>query len=212
MWSSYFRIYSDPDKLLTNLYSNMAFVILPYLGAFLIFCRYKMQEIDKTFMVVFLASSLVVIAENIFTIDQFSLYCAINLIFMARILLIILRNNFLNFSENLFFLGFFLIVPFSEENFIRLVVFGFSGVFNLWWAMLIYSFIILFKKLDIESRKKIFSAKNIVVFLLIYLVSFSIMVKAFSGLNYWLSNFVALVFFIVLYFICEKYFFTKISK
>ena len=108
-------------------------------------------------MIIFLASALVIIAENIFTIDQFSLFCAINLIFMARILLIILRNNFLNFSENLFFLGFFLIVPFSEENFIRLAVFGFSGVFNLWWVMLIYSFIILFKnKLNIVDQTHMF--------------------------------------------------------
>jgi hypothetical protein len=185
---------------------------LPYLGAFLIFCRYKMQEIDKNFAVVFLASALVVVVENIFTIDQFSLFCAINLIFMARILLIIYRNNFLNFSENLFFLGFFLIIPLSQQNSIRMIVFGFSGVFNLWWVMLIYSFIMLYKKLDLESRRKIFTVKKITVFLIIYFVSFSLMVKAFSGLNYWLSNFVALVFFITFYFVCEKYFFSKIGK
>ncbi len=212
MWSAYFRTYSDVDKLLINLYSNMAFVILPYFGALLIFCRYKMQEIDKIFTIVFSASSLVVVVENIFTIDQFSLFCAINLIFMTRILLIILRNKFLNFSENLFFLGFFIIVPLSQADCIRMVVFGFSGIFNLWWLMLIFSFIILYKKLDLESRKKIFSTKNIVVFLIIYFTCFSLMIKAFSGLNYWLSNFVALVFFVIFYFVCEKYFFTKISE
>jgi hypothetical protein len=38
------------------------------------------------------------------------------------------------------------------------------------------------------------------------------MVKAFSGLNYWLSNFTALLFFFAFYFVCEKYFFIKISK
>lgn len=212
MWSNYFQTYDNLNKFLTNFYSNMAFVILPYFGAFLIFSRYKMREVDKIFMIIFLASALVIIAENIFTIDQFSLFCAINLIFMARILLIILRNNFLNFSENLFFLGFFVILPFSQAEFIRMVVFGFGGIFNLWWLMLIYSFIILFKKIDLQSRKIIFSKKNIIIFLAIYVLCFTLMIKAFSGSNYWLSNFTGLVFFFVFYFICEKYFFIKINK
>jgi hypothetical protein len=212
MWSNYFQTYNNFNKFVTNFYSNMAFVILPYFGAFLVFSRYKMREIDKIFMIIFSASALVVVVESIFTIDQFSLFCAINLIFMARILLIILRNNFLNFSENLFFLGFFVIVPLSQADFIRLVVFGFSGVFNLWWLMLIYSFIILFYQCDLPSRKIIFSIKNIVIFLVIYVLCFAVMIKAFSGSNYWLSNFVALVFFFLFYFICEKYFFIKISQ
>jgi hypothetical protein len=70
----------------------------------------------------------------------------------------------------------------------------------------------LFKKLDFQARKEIFSKKNIIIFSIIYLLCFTLMVKAFSGLNYWLSNFTALVFFFIFYFICEKYFFIKISK
>ena len=212
MWSNYFKTYDNLNKLLTNFYSNMAFVILPYFGAFLVFSRYKIQKIDKIFVTIFFASSLVILIENIFTIDQFSMFCAINLILIARIFLIILRNNFLNFSENLFFLGFFLIVPLSQAEFIRMAIFGFSGVINLWWIMLIYSFVILFKKLDSPTRKIIFSKKKIIIFLIIYLTCFALTVKAFSGLNYWLSNFTALVFFFIFYFICEKYFFIKISE
>jgi hypothetical protein len=212
MWSNYFQIYKNFNKFLTNLYSNMAFVILPYFGAFLIFSRYKIRENDKTFMIIFIASSIVVLIESIFTIDQFSMFCAINLIFMARIFLIILRNNFLNFFENLFFLGFFIIIPLSQAEFIRLTIFGLTGVFNLWWLMLIYNFIILFKKLDQSTRKKIFSTKNIVVFFVIYALCCALFVKAFSGLNYWLTNFAGLIFFYFFYFICEKYFFVKINK
>lgn len=212
MWSNYFRTYRNIDKLLTNFYSNMAFVIFPFFGAFLIYCRYKIQDTDKTLIVVFIASALVVVVENIFTIDQFSLFCAINLILIARIVLIILRNNFLNFSENLFFLGFFVIVPLSQPDFIRMAIFGFGGVFNLWWLMLIYSFIILYKKLDLTSRKIIFSKKNILIFLTIYFASFFLMIWAFKGSNYWLSNFFALLLFVLFYFISEKYFFTKISE
>ena len=212
MWSNYFGIYKNFDRVLTNFYSNMAFVILPYFGAFLVFARHKMNEIDKTFSIIFCASSLVILLESIFTIDQFSMYCAINLIFMTRVLLIIFRNNFLNFSENLFFLGFFAIIPLSQHEFIRTTIFGFSGVINLWWAMMIYSFVILFKKLDKSSRKKIFSCKNILVFSLIYLTSFYLMIKAFDNSNFWLSNFTALTLFFTYYFICEKYFFIKISE
>lgn len=212
MWSNYFKTYSNLNRLLTNFYSNIAFVIFPYFTACLVYSRIKMQEIDKILLTIFGASSLVVLIENIFTIDQFSMFCAINLMLMARIFLIILRNNFLNFSENLFFLGFFLIVPLSQLEFIRMAIFGFSGVINLWWIMLIYSFVILFKKLDFQSRKEIFSKKNIIIFSIIYLTCFTLMVKAFSGSNYWLSNFTALVFFFIFYFICEKYFFIKISQ
>jgi hypothetical protein len=131
---------------------------------------------------------------------------------MARVLLIIFRNNFLKFSENLFFLGFFLIIPLSQYEFIRTTIFGFSGVINLWWAMLIYSFVILFKKLDKLSRKKIFSLKNIAVFLIIYFTSFYLMIKSFDNSNFWLSNFTALSLFFIYYFICEKYFFVRISE
>jgi len=212
MWSNYFKTYNNLNRFLNNFYSNSAFVIFPYLVACLVYARYKMQEIDKIFITIFGASALVILIENIFTIDQFSLFCAINLILIARIFLIIFRNNFLNFSENLFFLGFFLIVPLSQSEFIRMAIFGFSGVINLWWIMLIYSFVILFKKLDFQSRKEIFSKKNIIIFSIIYLICFFLMVKAFSGSNFWLSNFTALFFFFVFYFICEKYFFIKISK
>lgn len=210
MWSSYFKTYANLDKLLTNIYSNMAFVIFPYLAVFLVFSRIKMQEIDRIFLAIFIASATVILLENIFTIDQFSLFCALNLAFMLRILQIIIRNNFLNFSDNLFFLGFFLIIPFSQIEFIRISIFGYSGVFNLWWLMIIYNFIFLYKKIDISERQKIFTPKKITLFIIIYLLCFALTVYGFRGSNYWLSNFIGLVSFFVFYFITEKYFLYKV--
>ena len=211
LWSQYFGTYNDIDKLIDNIYSNLAYVILPFMALFFVYTRFKIEKIDIIFMAIFSASSLVILLENIFTIDQYSLFCALNFPFIIRIFYIILSNNFINFKENLFFLGFFILVPLAQNEFIRLSIFGFSGAFNIWWVMLLWSFFEVYKKSPKAIRLKIFTWRNIAVFLVIYLGCFVLTIKGFDNRNFWLSNFINLAVFYVFYFIFERYFYPLIS-
>lgn len=211
MWSEYFNIYSGKLDFIENVLSNFAFMIIPYGFLFLIYSRFKMQEIDHKLMAIFIASTLLVISENVFTVDQFSLFCSLNMGLLARSLIIIFRNNFLKFKENLFFLGFFLIVPLSQQDFIRIVVFGYSGVFNVWWLMMPYLFFSLAKKYKNSFQITLFSRQKIFIIAISYLVFFSI-VLLMNKINYWLSNLISLTGMFLIIFVYEKFYQAKIDK
>jgi len=211
MWNNYFLVYGSFDKFITNLYSNFAYVILPFCGIFLIYTRFKIQALDIALIGIFIGSTLTLIVENIFTIDQFSLFCSLNILIYLRIFTIILRTNYFNFSQNLFFLAFFIIIPISQLEFIRIVIFGFSGAFNVWWFFVLYNFYLLYRSMNKIEQKKYFNFLNITLFFIIFIGLFMLTIWAFNGKNFWLSNFSALIIFFIGYFICEKYFFVKIS-
>lgn len=212
LWSQYFGTYNDANKLITNIYSNLAYVILPFVAMFFVYTRYQIKKIDIILIAIFMASALVILLENIFTIDQYSLFCAINFPFIIRILYIILHNNFINFQENLFFLGVFVFVPLSQNEFIRISIFGFSGAFNLWWLALLWGFFEVYKKSSKLLRAKIFNLRNFIIFFLVYFTCFALTIKGFGNRNFWLSNFINLSVFYVFYFIFEKYFYSLVSK
>ncbi|NCA28972.1 MAG: hypothetical protein EBS92_06875, partial [Proteobacteria bacterium] len=211
MWSSYFNIYNSFIKFIESVYGNFSFMIFPYLSVFLIYARFKMQEIDKKLLYIFIGSSAVVLIEKIFTNDQYSLFCAINTPLLLRILTIILRHNFFNFSQNLFFLGFLIIVPLAENDFLRLSIFSVSGVFNVWWVMIIYSFVAVYKKLDESQKLKFFSRKKIIFYISAYSVALiATLLSPFKDL--WLSNFISLACYFTFFFIFEKKFQPKIQN
>ena len=212
IWNNYFSIYGGYRKYLTNLYSNFAYIILPFFGIFFIYCRFKSEPLDIALIGIFIGSTLTLISENIFTTDQFSLFCSLNILIYLRIFGIIFRTNYFNFSENLFFLGFFIIIPFSMTEFIRIVIFGFSGVFNIWWAFLLYNFYVLYHSINPFLRQKYFNFLNIALFVAVFCGFFWLTILAFGNKNFWLSNFTALILFFIGYFICEKFFFVKISQ
>ena len=211
MWSEYFNIYSGKLHFIQNVLSNFAFMIVPYSFVYLIYSRFAMQKIDHKLLAVFIASSLLVLVENVFTIDQFSLFCSINMGLIARILIIIFSNNFLKFKENLFFLGFFLIMPFSQNDFIRLVIFGYSGIFNMWWLMVPYLFYVSAKKIKISDQKILFNRQKIFLLIFVYLII--LMIALFvNKLNYWFSNLISVLAMFGFLFIYEKYYQTKINE
>lgn len=212
MWNNYFRVYGSYDKFITNLYSNFTYIIMPFFGIFFIYSRFKIQSIDIALIGIFIGSTLTLIAENIFTTDQFSLFSSLNILLILRVFMIILRTKYFNFSENLFFLGFFTIIPFSQTEFVRIIIFGFSGVFNVWWLFLLYYFYKLYEFSNQDQRKKYFNFLNIFLFFVIFLGFFLLTALAFLGKNFWLSNFTALILFFTGYFLCEKFFFVKFSK
>lgn len=209
LWNNFFKIYSSNN--IKELYSNASYAILPYCCIFLIYSRYKLENIDKILISFFVGSTLVILSEKIFTFDQFSLFCSINLVLLARIIYIINKTQFFNFKDNLFFLGFFVIVPIAQENFIGISIFGFSGVFNVWWIMIIYYIIIFYKKIDFQLRSKIFSNKNIIIFIFTYVLLVFITAISFNNNNFFLSNLISLILFFICFFIYEKYYNSRIS-
>jgi len=211
MWSSYFKIYASLRSFIENLYGNFSFMIFPYFSVFLIYARFKMQEIDKKLLYIFIGSTAVVLFEKIFTNDQYSLFCAINTPLLFRILIIIFRHNFFNFSQNLFFLGFLLVVPLAENDFLRFSIFSISGVFNVWWVMIIYGILTVYKKLDKVQKRKLFSRQKIIFYISAYLVAlFATFLSPFIDL--WLSNFISLGCYFTFFFIFEKKFQPKIQN
>jgi hypothetical protein len=210
MWSEYFNIYSNKLDFLENFYSNLSFMILPYIFVFMVYSRIKMAEIDHLFLAFFLATSFLVLIENSFTVDQFAIFCSVNMGLFARILNLIFSNNFLKFKENLFFLGFFIIIPLTENDLVRLIVFGYSGIFNVWWLMIWYFLYDCYKNFDLDQKRKLFCKKNIKFWVFTYVILLSATLFA-NKFNYWLSNLISLLSMFVMFFILEKYYYQKIS-
>lgn len=140
MWSSFYPAFSF-EIFVKNSSSHLASRILPFGFLFLIFSKIKANKNDQIFISLFICASLLLISENIKTIDQIALFYAISCPAILAIIARIITTNIISFKDNLFIILALFIIPIFElsqaTSLIYSLIFSFIGLVNLFWILAI---------------------------------------------------------------------------
>lgn len=205
MWPKIYSAYDNIDIFFENSWRHIAARIAPFLFIFLIFSRLRFGANDKILALFFVAASLLMIMENVGTIDQIVIFDAIITICVLKILFDLFDSKLILFSENKFIILGLIFVPIFDIEIMPASVFGLGGFVNIWLLLaLIYPFF-LAKKLTLQQRKKYFSVKNISVFLATYLALVSSLILLLRHFDGWVYLAISMpVLFGVLFFFEKK--------
>lgn len=205
MWPKIYSAYDNIDVFFENSWRHVAARIAPFLFIFLIFSRSRFGINDRILVLFFTAASLLMIMENVGTIDQIVIFDAITTICVLKILFDLFDSKLILFSENKFIILGLIFVPIFDTEIMPASVFGLGGFVNIWLLLaLIYPFF-LAKKLTLQQRKKYFSVKNIFLFLASYLALMSSLILILRHFDGWIYLAISMpVLFGALFFFEQK--------
>jgi hypothetical protein len=207
MWPKIYSAYDDPKIFFDNSLCHIASRIAVFGFIFLIFSRLKFSYNDKILALFFAASSLLMILENIATIDQVVIFYAIVTICFCKFLYDLFFSQKFSFSKNKFIISSLLFLPVFDLKILPASIFGLAGFVNVWWIIApVYPFFI-----DKNERKKFFNPAKILLLIFIYLLLVfcaALILRNLGGWAYISFNLVVLFFVLFLF---EKKIYSKIS-
>ncbi len=215
MWSKTYNAYYDYHVFIENFWRHIASRVAVFAFIFLIFSRFKFSANDKILFCFYCGASLLIIVENIGTIDQIVVFYAVATICFAKFLFDLFSSKQFSIMENQFISAALIFLPIFDLEILPASIFGLGGFVNIWWlTILIYPFFFA-KKLTAQQHRKFFSAKKIILFLFGYLTLLTIAILTLRYLGGWAYISVNLsILFVVLFFFEKKIyakFFPKFS-
>jgi len=209
MWSKTYNAYYDYRVFIENFWRHIASRVAVFAFIFLIFSRFKFSANDKILFCFYCGASLLIIVENIGTIDQVVVFYAVTTICFAKFLFDLFSSNQFSIMENQFISAALIFLPIFDLEILPASIFGLSGFVNIWWlTILIYPFFFT-KKLTAQQRRKFFSAKKIILFLFGYLTLLTIIILTLRYLGGWAYISVNLSILFVILFFFEKKIYAK---
>lgn len=211
MWSKTYSAYDNHDVFLDNSWRHFAARIMPFSFMFLAFSRIKITANDIILLLIFVSASLLILAENIATIDQCVVFYAVTTTCFIKILYDVFAARKITFSENKFIILGLLFIPAFDMGILPAAIFGLGGFVNIWWLFALFYPFFFAKKLNKEARKKYFSPVRIFLFAVIYSSLLLIAVLTLKYLGGWAFIAVDLAFLFFALFFFENKIYNKIS-
>jgi hypothetical protein len=210
MWKKTYSAF-ELKTFLENVNSHFAARISIFAFIFLIFARLQITFNDKVLSVFFAAASILMVLENIGTIDQIAIFFAITTVCFFKLVYDLFLSKKIIFLDNQFIILSLAFIPIFDLEILPASIFGLAGIVNVWWMVIaVYPFL-LAKKLPKEQRSKFLTKSKILFFLAIYFVlifTAALVLKFFGGWSHVLFNLTLL--WIVLFFF-EKKVYAKFS-
>jgi hypothetical protein len=198
MWPKIYSSYNDGELFAQNIWKHLGARIAIFSLIFLAFSRRNLDKNDKVLCLAFVASSVLIILENIGTVDQIVVFFAVATICFLKFIYDFLRSGEVKIHENKFIILCLFLLPIFESDIFYPVIFGLSGVVNVWWMMAFGYSLFLFKKAKI-SDKIIFYPLLLTLFILTILA-----LKFFGNFAFIAANLFSLL--IILFFFEPKFF------
>ncbi|MDX2083511.1 MAG: hypothetical protein SFV53_05960 [Rickettsiales bacterium] len=212
MWPKTYPAYDNLKVFSENAIHRFAEALI-FCFIFLGFSQLKFSANDKVLAILFLAVSTLMIIENIGTIDQLGVFCALITICFLKFFYDLIMSQKFSFRDNKFIILVLVFWPLSDMEILPKAILGLSGFINVWWFIaLVYPFLFCYKLKKQNSEKfAIFKAKNltftkIILSLLLYFLLLLLTLLALKYLGGWgfiAFNFLAL--FLVLFFFEKIY-------
>lgn len=133
MWSKVYNPYDNREVFLDNLFHRLAVNAAIYSFVFLIFSRLKLSANDKILTLLFVSSSLLLILENLGTIDQEVVFYAIATICVLKFTYDLINSGKVSFKDNKFIILSLAILPIFDLDNLPWLIFSASGFINIWW-------------------------------------------------------------------------------
>ncbi len=211
MWLKIYSAYDDSGVFFDNFLRHIASRISIFSFVFLIFSRLKFSENDKILAIFFAASSLLLILENIATVDQVVIFFAITTICAAKFLSDLLSSQKFLISENKFVITSVFLLPIFDLKILQPTIFGLGGVINIWWLLVfIYPFFLVQKFTKSAAQKALI--KKLFYFLPFYFCFFVGAVIALKHLGGWAYIAISLPLLFVTLFFFERKIYSKLSN
>jgi len=185
MWQKVYPVYGSYDIFLENTWRHLAARGMVFAFIFLIFSRLKFTANDKILALFFASVSLLLILENLGTVDQASIFYAVTTICFFKFVFDLFASEKFSILENKFIVISLIFLPIFDLEILPASIFGLGGFANIFWLLLpIYPFI-LAKKLDASQRKKFLSKKRILIAPVIYALLILLLLLALQKLGGW---------------------------
>jgi hypothetical protein len=206
MWSKYYSAYDNYKTFFDNSLRLFASGTAFFSFIFLVFSRLKFEKNDKILLLFFIGASLLIILENVGTIDQYQILYAVTTICCVKILSDFFTSQKFYFSENKFIFLTLLFLPIFDLEALPVGIFTLAGFVNVWWIIaLVYPFFLV-KKIKEKTSKSFLTF--FALYFLFLLIAFLVL-KYKGGWAFVATNLSSL--FIILYFF-EKKIYSKISS
>lgn len=209
MWRDFYIPYSSASLFFSATCSHLAFKIIFFGGIFLVFLRQKFSEDDKILLLVFIAASLVLITENLGSIDQRACFFALVTPVFTKIFYDFLKSEKINFNEGKIVCGIFLFLSIIDPE--SLIIISEAIVLCCWIAIPFFIANLLQKfkqdkiKIDLVFGKKINQKALLTIgcisFVLLLATAVNIAIK--NQIEY--AAFSIVLFFIFLFFYEKTY-------
>lgn len=210
MWLKIYSAYDNSGVFFDNSLRHVASRVSVFSFIFLIFSRLKFEENDKILAIFFIASSILLILENIATLDQIVIFYAVVTICVSKFLSDLFFSKKFLLSENKFIVTAVFLLPIFDLNVLQSAVFGLGGVVNIWWLWIfIYPFFFTQKFKKSASQKTLI--RKLFYFFPIYfclIIGAALVLKYFGGWAYIAVNLSLL--FVTLFFF-ERKIYSKLS-
>ncbi len=205
MWPKIYSSYNDGSLFIENIWKHLGSRIAIFSLIFLAFSRRNLDKNDKVLCLAFVASSFLIILENIGTIDQIVVFFAVTTICFFKFIYDLLRSGEIKIHENKFIILCLIFLPIFEPDIFHYMIFGLSGIINIWWFLVLGYSLFLFKRA---------SKYNIIRFYLTFIALFILTIlalKFFGNFAFIAANLFSLL--VILFLFEPKFFphFTPLS-
>lgn len=181
MWMKFYPAYHGAGQFFDEAIGLLGSRIMPFVFVLLIFARRKISANDAVILLFLAASFVLVMLENIGSIDQMAVFYGAITICCFKVSLDLVRSNLLLPSKHKFIIASVMILPIFEMDLLPDFIFYAGGMVNLWWLVAAIYPLLLAKKLDSAQRKALFTPLKISCFVVVY---FAMLAAAILSLRY----------------------------
>ncbi len=213
MWPKVYIAYDDLSVFIKNALVSLGSTIMIHCLIFIAFARLKFTENDRILFLVFCSVSLLIILENIGSIDQTGILYALYLTFFVKITYDLILSGKYRFRDNKFFMITLLAWPLSDMSILPKAIISAGGFINVWWLItLVYPFIFCYnlRKSD-KAAFSIFKSRYLTkckigaaIFIYGILLIIQICTIRYIGVWGFLVTNIATLFFVLFFF--EKFY------
>lgn len=154
MWKEFYSSYSDSKIFYQNILAILSNKILFGCLILPMFVYHKISKNDKIYLLFFIASSLLLIAENITTSDQLSIFYGVATIVLVKFYYDFYFSKYFNFTQNNFIILSLIFIPFFD---FKNSFYCFFYIVRSWWILVPFIFLYYakYKKelIKIENKK-----------------------------------------------------------
>jgi len=134
MWGKTYHAYDSMKIFLKNSCHNLA-IIAQFIFIFLLFAHKKFSANDKILTLFFCAAAILILLENLGTVDQFVVFYAVATICFAKFSYDIFYSEKKIFLRNRFIILAVMFLPLFDLEVLPAAFLGLGGFVNLWWLI-----------------------------------------------------------------------------
>jgi len=165
MWPKNYNAYDDLGVFINNIFKHLSSRVGIIALVFLVFSRVKVDKHDLVLILFFAASSLIMMLENISTVDQVSLFYVVSTILLGKCAIKLVRSKKFRIGESLFICGLLFLIPFFDLELLPGGFFGLYGIVNAWWLVVPIYILLEVKNCNKDIKKSAYKIVGVIVIL-----------------------------------------------